>query len=825
MGNRHVPDGWKHLAVVCLAVVLVWSLAAQREEVIAVEISEENTNLLPQGKEADGIIGDFVLMNGRVHALVSGNQPGRRANMTTEYRFPTPGCLYDLDLRGAANDQLTAFRPGNLGGELSWVRVASDGRDGAAVVEAVRTAAKGGGLYTRHEYRLERGWNYLLVTSTYRNESRKPVEITPRPAWKGFSAEWRVGPVHVADAIDPYDKRAYAWAEAAGQDLPEKLELQPGEERTFRVIIAPAESPAAAYGLVASLVGVGSGTVRLSLKDTAGRPASNAALVIDVQGEKLPAYPNKDGEAEFLFPAGAYTATVVDIGREPTTQSFEVRQGRAVDVKPRLEPASAIAFDVRGEDGQPIPCKVQFIGRNGTPTPNFGTEYRARGNDHQYQSPDCQFTQQVPPGDYLIRITRGPEYDLLEESVTVGKGETARVTGTLVRSVNTRGWVACDFHAHSTPSGDNYCNSDDRVINFAAEGLEFIPTTEHNRFYDWEPHIRRLGLQRYLKTIVGIELTGPGQHLNAFPFRVVPYRQDGGAPQWQYDPRINAIVLRDFQDGGPERWVQANHPIVGWVFNDRNQDGVADGGFAGFEKLVDAAETWSTEILNLSPTYKVRVGNRVEERENRTFGWLQMLNQGRHVWCVAVSDAHRVFGNGVGAWRTYVPSSTDEPSKIDYREIIRNAKAGRMMITNGPFLEVTTADGLPIGSHVISAGSIALKVRVQAPNWIEVNRVQILVNGRPRPEDNYTKATHPRMFRSGTVRFDETLTVRLQEDAHLIVVATGEGADLKKGWGRNPQGAMQPIAYTNPIYVDIDGKGFQPNGDTLGHPILVAGRQ
>jgi hypothetical protein len=32
---------------------------------------------------------------------------------------------------------------------------------------------------------------------------------------------------------------------------------------------------------------------------------------------------------------------------------------------------------------------------------------------------------------------------------------------------------------------------------------------------------------------------------------------------------------------------------------------------------------------------------------------------------------------------------------------------------------------------------------------------------------------------------------------------------------------MHPVAYTNPIYVDVDHNGFRPSGDTLGHPILV----
>jgi hypothetical protein len=63
--------------------------------------------------------------------------------------------------------------------------------------------------------------------------------------------------------------------------------------------------------------------------------------------------------------------------------------------------------------------------------------------------------------------------------------------------------------------------------------------------------------------------------------------------------------------------------------------------------------------------------------------------------------------------------------------------------------------------------------------------------------------------------------VRLHEDAHLIVAAIGEGLDLSTGWGKAQQAAWAPCAFTNPIYVDIDGKGFEPNGDTLGHPLPV----
>ena len=192
---------------------------------------------------------------------------------------------------------------------------------------------------------------------------------------------------------------------------------------------------------------------------------------------------------------------------------------------------------------------------------------------------------------------------------------------------------------------------------------------------------------------------------------------------------------------------------------------------------------------------------------------------------MAVSDAHGVFSSPAGDWRTYVPSSTDQPGRIDHREIIRNSKAGRMMISNGPFLQVETADGMPIGSQVVSEGFIDLEVKVQTANWLEIDRVQVLVNGRQHPDYNYTRSKDPSKFKRRPLVFEETIRVNLQEDAHLIVVATGEETDLSKGWGRAGPAPMHPVAYNNPIFVDVDGQGFKPNGDNLGHPLLVAPRR
>ena len=828
--------------VLSFVLVFVWGMTAQRDQMIAVEIGKHNTDLLPKGKEADGIIGDFVLRNNKVHALISGAQPLRRANMTAQYEYVLQGCLYDLDLRGEDNDQLTAFRPGGEGGEMSYVKIVDDGSGGAAVIEAVRTGPKGDGLYTRHEYRLEHDWQHVLVTSTYRNESSAEKTITPAAVWKGLSDEKRAGSILVGDSIDPFDKRAYAVGSTDGTALPEgEVSIGPGEEKVYQVALGVADAPLAAYGVVKSLSGA-SGEVAGSVKDPNGAPAVRASLLVEVASVSLPQYPDSEGAFSFHLPAGDYKMRVEDIGREPLEQSFSVHSDAKSNLDLAVSKASLVRIEIRDEAGELSPAKVQFIGVAPTPTPYLGTDYRAHGGDHQYQTHNGRVEQQLPPGQYLLRITHGPEFDLVEKPISVGKGETVEVNASIQRTIDTAGWISTDYHSHSTPSGDNYCNTNDRLINIAAEHVEFAPATEHNRIYDWEPHIDRLGLSRRIRTVPGIELTGSGRaHFNSFPLAPDPMSQNGGAPLWNYDPRINAMVLRNWGTpslsggsrhdvgvnprvgvphfaGGPDRWVQANHPIVGTVFFDRDQDGAEDGGFAGFEELIDAAEVWSAEILNLNPNYK---GWNRRSGQNRTFGWLQMLNQGRRLWCVAVSDAHRVFGGGVGDWRTYVPSSTDEPGDIDPSEIIRNSKAGQMMITNGPFLKVETADGLPIGSTVISEGFVDLDIQVQTPNWIEIDRVQVLVNGRQPEQYNFRKDVNPGMFSDGVVKFDETIRVALQQDAHLIVVATGENTTLELGWGRAPQGRGRPVAYTNPIFVDVDRNGFEANGDNLGHPLMT----
>lgn len=795
------------------------------------EAAPGRENELPKGKEADGILGDFVLRSDKVEALISQNAPDRRANMSTFYGEDgvSPGALYDLTLRGADNDQLVIYSPCGHG-PVSYVKTANVKEAGSAAVESVTTAAKNGGVFKRHEYRVKDGVQGVFITTVLRNEADQPRKTFTRDDLTKFDSTGVVDGIRWADAINPAHKCGYALVtlHVSGiAKLADTIELQPRQEVVISRFFAIGTSPAQAVGEAMSARGdkVELLTGAIGEAGPKGGPVTTATLSVPIGRALVPGYTDDKGCFSFKLPAGAVELLVTDLGRP------DVRWPRQApgDRELFLDAAAGIRFAITGEDGKPLPCKAHFAPLDeNAPQLNLGPKWRAHGCVDQYHSENGHFTQQLPPGKYRVVVVRGPEYGHITREITVEAGKTAEFKGTLKRLVDTKGWISADFHNHSTPSGDNVCDTDGRLINIAVEHLEFTPTTEHNRFYDWEPQIKALGLDPFIKTVKGIELTGSRQHVNAFPFEPEPLKQNGGAPDWNDDPRVTVLTLRRWQGERAERWIQFNHPDLSNMFIDRDRDGIADGGFVGVGGMIDGSESQNgpgTDILADSPFKLSRPKGSLAMKVSqvREFVWRQLLNQGLRVTAVGVADAHSVYGNGVGCWRCYLPSSTDEPAKIDWAELSPHAKAGHIVLSTGPFLEVTTQNGKIAGDDDRGTGGIDLKVRVQCTDWMDIDRVQVLVNSRPDPKLNFTRATHPQMFKDGVVKFDEKIHVPLQHDAHLIVVAIDEDGDEKIGFGTSDYAKMRPCAYNNPIYVDADGHGFTPNGDTLGFDLPAGG--
>jgi len=826
-----------HLQGICgIALLFQFGMAAD-----VFELSKERFGERPGGKEADSIQGDFVLRSRHVEAVVSGDLPLRRANMGAFYGDGnhSPGCLYDLTRTGQNNDQLTVFSPCAQKGDVTHVRHLKEANPASAAVETYISAETSGTkVSVTHEYRVHDDWEGILISTTFRNHSPEPVNQNIYDVWTQMRVVGEIEGIRWADAIDPADKCGYAlaWVSEGGaidaeprivnrSNRLQEITLAGGEVVKIARFVAVGNSPAEAVGLVAKKKGkAGLAPLSWQLKGIENSSMANARFVFMAgRQEGPPAYPDLSGKIEFPWFAVKQQVKIQDIGRGDMLEEITLEENKPFSRTTELSALSQVNFAITADAGE-TPCKVQFTPRNGTAKLNLGPTDRAHGCVDQWHSAVGDFSVPLPAGEYEIVVTRGPEFSRHAEVITLAPGGSVSVKADLKRVIDSKGWVSMDPHNHSTPSGDNTCGTNDRLINLAAEQIEFAPTTEHNRLYDWLPHLKTLKLDRFVATVPGIELTGSGAHLNSFPFEPEPHKQDGGAPVWNKDPRISAITLQNWQKPDPDRWVQLNHPDMSENFVDRNLDGVADGGFAYFGKFLNALETQNysgSQILASAPfsivPAKTGLGKQVSVF--REFIWLQLLNQGMKVWGIGVADAHHVHGNGVGSWRNYVPSSTDDPAKIDWREISKNARAGKMVLSSGPFLEVSTAKGTIAGGEEIISGLLELKVKVQCPDWMQIDRVQVLINGRQVDSHNYTLAKDGAKFKAGIVRFDETLTVDLKEDAHIIVVAVGENSNLAPLYGSSAQAGIRPCAYNNPIFIDVDGNGFKPNGDNLGYEL------
>ncbi len=181
------------------------------------------------------------------------------------------------------------------------------------------------------------------------------------------------------------------------------------------------------------------------------------------------------------------------------------------------------------------------------------------------------------------------------------------------------------------------------------------------------------------------------------------------------------------------------------------------------------------------------------------------------------TDAHYNF-HGSGWLRNYVKSPTDDPAEVRTLDVVHAAERGNLVMSSGPFLEVKLRpEGSPTGvlpgdDLAVPGGKATLKVRVQCPNWFDVDRVQVFLNGRPSEELNFTRRSTPGRFSGATVKFDQEIPLHLERDTHVIVAAIGERSKLGPVMG--PEHADdRPVAVSNPIFVDVDGGGFKPNDD------------
>jgi len=821
------------------------------------ELNEKNWDqLAPAGKEVDAIYGDIVLQNQYLRAVIAKPVASRHANMTVRN---IGGSLIDLTIREHESDQLSAFFPGRRAFEFSGLQLASEATASADSSGNNLSSAKGKvvvsspGTDTKPEYSttwsLDNDSRFLTAVSTWKNTTSTEIALTLEDDLRADAGKEDMP--KVANGIHPiFWFHDIHWQQAYGISSPgfqircngnaretvlayetadgASLVLKPGDSFSLtRHIFVNRDLPSVLADYEATLPDSQPlTTATLSVMEL-GRPVANARVALTCgEQERGTVVTGQDGSAAVRLPAGECVAKVTVAGLEFKPQTLAVIAGKLVVNLEEYTPGQANVAIVDG-DGRAIPAKIEFKGKGETPTPNWGPESGEFFVRNLAYTADGKVSTMLPSGEYEVTISRGPEYHAEFTTLKIEHGKTAELSVKLPRLIATPGWVSADFHSHSSPSGDNTGSQLGRVLNLAAEHVEFAPCTEHNRVSTYDHHIQSLGLQPFLATVSGIELTGiplPLNHQNAFPLIYRPRTQDGGGPTTDLNPETQMERLAAWDDNSI-KLIQQNHPDMGWLFYDRNGDQTPDEGYSRSFQIMNVMEIHPIDqLLVNSSRFDIRNGKPFGN--HRGLNWLQLLNQGFRIYGVVNTDSHYNY-HGSGGLRLWVKSSTDDPAQIDSDEMRDAARNGHVMMSNAPYLEVgyreAGSDSPPVISGqdlVATSKKVTATIRVQCANWYDVDSVIILVNGRRSDALTFTRESHPNMFTTDTVRFDQTIDVELKEDAHLVVV-TGHRTQLLGDVMGPMWGAQHPTAVSNPVFVDIDGNGFTANKDTLDIPLPV----
>ncbi len=452
---------------------------------------------------------------------------------------------------------------------------------------------------------------------------------------------------------------------------------------------------------------------------------------------------------------------------------------------------------VTDERGDKLPARLTFRGTGETATPEFTRIDIGREEEGAIAAFDRAFVLRgearirIAPGTYDVYVSHGPEYDAVVRPVTITAGDDSEAAVTLHHVVDTHGWISADFHVHAAPSFDSRVPLVDRIHQFVGDGVEFIVSTDHNVITDYHPVIAELGVADLIGSAQGDEITTKDWgHFGAFPLPADDTEAGRGAIA--VAKRTPARIFADIRRTAPTALIDVHHPRlesgpIGY-FNEGHFDPVTLGASRrGFSYDFDAVE-----VLN---------GYQDPDRKSVDAvlaDWYALLGHGFHVTATGNSDTHHMTFNLGGYPRNYVAVDDDRPDKLDGARIAKAVKDGRSFFTTGPFVTVTI-NGYALGDTAPAhRGKIALAIKIQAPTWMDVSRLTVIVDGKAALRQDLPAT-------GDVVRLDKVVTVPVLHDGFVIVRV--DGTRPMSPWVGDDHFKVYPMAVTNPIWIDADGDG------------------
>ncbi len=240
----------------------------------------------------------------------------------------------------------------------------------------------------------------------------------------------------------------------------------------------------------------------------------------------------EDGDFKADLPVGDYQIVAEDqdgiLFSAPIP--LKIEEGRTHVIQPALPTPARIRINTTDGHGKRLPAKATLVALDAFGKPMERDAHRrvylgqgrlGTGVQHIAFDEHGSFDIPAAAGRYRLVISHGTEYSLhTMEDFVVTDGQQMSVAAVLRQELDTTGWISGDFHLHQKPSFDSGMALDHRVRTIVAEGVDYVAATDHDVVTDFKPWIEMLGLQGWLKSVVGVEIsTLDIGHYIGFPFK------------------------------------------------------------------------------------------------------------------------------------------------------------------------------------------------------------------------------------------------------------------------------------------------------------------
>jgi hypothetical protein len=459
---------------------------------------------------------------------------------------------------------------------------------------------------------------------------------------------------------------------------------------------------------------------------------------------------------------------------------------------------ASVAVEVKQDtDGAPLPCRITIVDARGFLTPVFpesGQKLAVRSGVVYTGDGRARFG--LPAGDYVIYATRGVEYGLATQKLSLKPGDHPQVALKLAREVPTPNMVACDTHIHTlTYSKHGDATVDERALTLAGECVEVAIATEHNFFGGYAEAAQRMDVAPYFTCVVGDEVTTLTGHFNVFPIK------DVNAPVPDFKLKDWPALMMAIRAGADDRVVVLNHPCDNHnnfvPFDAANFNPVTgDNLRGGADFSFDAMEVVNSGAMRSDFMQPYRA-------------WFALLNHGYHVTAVGASDCHDVSRFIVGQGRTYVECDGRNAGQICVADVCQNIKEGRASVSLGLIAKLTVDGRFEAGDLATVRGpNMRVRVQVLGPTWSKADKVELYANGVKIADQEIHAAANAVEKASA-----EWLIPRPSHDVYLVAIASGPGITAPY-WKQAPpyqpdsrELNLRVIASTNPVWVDADDDG------------------